>query len=165
MSVHAPLDGLARKSRYLMLVAIIGLLAGAVEACIWSAINAYHVFAALLQGEKYSTGVVGLLHMFDAFLVAAVLLVVAVGTYGLFISPLADLPDVLVVRSLDELKARFVSVLVLLMTVTFVEHLMSWSDPWQSLVFAAAITVVSVTLVAYNRLGTHHQGGYQLPRT
>jgi uncharacterized membrane protein YqhA len=134
-----------------MLVGILGLIAGAIEACFWSAVNAYHVLYALVRGEPYASGVVGLLHMLDAFLVAAVLILVAVGTYGLFIQPLADTPDPLVVRDLSALKARFASMLILLMTVTFVEHVLSWSDPWNTLVFGASIALVSLTLVGYSR--------------
>ena len=143
------------KSRYLMIAGILGLLVGAVEACCWSAINAYHVVEGLLHGESYASGVVGLLHMLDAFLVAAVLLIVAIGTYGLFIAPLEEVPEELVVPSIDALKAKFSSVLVLLMTVTFVEHLLSWSDPWNTLVFGGAIAIVAVALIGYSRWTQH----------
>ncbi len=155
MSAKTPVGRLVANSRYLMLAGIFGLLVGAVEACCWSAINAYHVVVALLHGEQYSSGVVGLLHMLDAFLVAAVLLIVAIGTYGLFIAPLDDVPDALVVPSIDVLKTKFSSVLVLLMTVTFVEHLMSWSDPWNTLVFGGAIAIVAVALIGYSRWTQH----------
>lgn len=138
-----------------MLFGIVGLIAGALEACFWSAVNAYHVLNALLRREQYAAGVVGLLHMLDAFLVAAVLLIVAIGTYGLFIAPVEGAPEALVVQNLSALKARFASMLILLMTVTFAEHLLSWSDPWNTLIFAGAIAVVSLTLVAYNRWGEH----------
>lgn len=138
-----------------MLVGIFGLIVGAVEACFWSAVNAYHVLLALLRNEQYATGVVGLLHMLDAFLAAAVLLLVAVGTYGLFIAPIDNAPEALIVRSLGELKTRFASMLVLLMTVTFVEHVLSWNDPWNTLLFAGAIAIVSLTLVGYTRWSEH----------
>ena len=155
MPVRQPLERLVGYSRYLMVVGIIALVAGAVEACFWSAVNAYHVLIALLRREQYASGVVGLLHMLDAFLVAAVLLLVAVGTYGLFIAPLANVPEALVVRDLSALKARFASMLVLLMTVTFVEHVLSWVDPWNTLVFGGAIALVSLTLVGYSRWSEH----------
>jgi len=142
-------------SRFLMLVGILGLLARAVEACFWSAVNAYRVLVALLRREQYASGVVGLLHMLDAFLVAAVLLMVAVGTFGLFIAPLSNIPDALVVRDVSALKASFASMLVLLMTVTFVEHILSWNDPWNTLVFGGAIALVSLTLVGYSRWADH----------
>jgi uncharacterized membrane protein YqhA len=93
--------------------------------------------------------------MLDAFLVAAVLLIVAVGTYGLFIAPLDDIPEALVVGSLQALKARFASMLILLMTVTFAEHLLSWNDPSNTLIFGGAIAIVSLTLVGYSRWAEH----------
>jgi uncharacterized membrane protein YqhA len=155
MSERAPFGWLVAKSRYLILIGIFGLLAGAVEACCWSAVNAYHVIMALLRHDQYATGVVGLLHMLDAFLVAAVLLLVAIGTYGLFIGPVDDVPESLVVKSLHALKVRFASMLILLMIVTFVEHLLSWSDPWNTLVFGGAIALVSITLVGYSRWTEH----------
>lgn len=151
MSDRAPFESLVSKSRYLIIIGILGLLAGAIEACCWSAVNAYHVIVALLHHEQYETGVVGLLHMLDAFLVAAVLLLVAIGTYGLFIGPIGDVPESLMVKSLHALKVRFASMLILLMIVTFVEHLLSWSDPWNTLVFGGAIALVSITLVGYSR--------------
>lgn len=153
---RSPLGRLVVSSRYLMLVGIVGLLAGALEACFWSAVSIYHVFEALLRGEQYASGVVGLLHMLDAFLVAAVLLLVAIGTYGLFIAPLDDVPEALVAPSLDALKAKFSSVLVLLMSVTFVEHLVAWTDPWSTLVFGGAIAIVAAALIAYSRWSQRH---------
>jgi uncharacterized membrane protein YqhA len=155
MARRPPLGTLIGNSRYLMLVGIVGLIAGALEACFWSAFNAYHVLLALLHREQYASGVVGLLHMLDAFLVAAVLVLVAIGTYGLFIEPLDDAPSALVVHNLSELKARFASMLVLLMTVTFVEHILSWSDPWNTLIFGGAIALVSLTLIGYSRWSEH----------
>jgi len=155
MPGRRPIRSLVANCRYLMLVGIVGLIAGAIEACFWSAANAYHVLRSLLHREQYSSGVVGLLHMLDAFLVAAVLVLAAVGTYDLFIEPLEDTPEALVVRNLSDLKARFASMLILLMTVAFVEHVLAWTDPWNTLVFAGAIALVSLTLVGYSRWGEH----------
>jgi uncharacterized membrane protein YqhA len=155
MSARPPFARLVGGSRFLMLFGIAGLIVGAIEACFWSAVNAYRVLCALLRREQYASGVVGLLHMLDAFLVAAVLLLVAVGTYGLFIAPIDEVPEALVVRNMSALKSRFASMLVLLMTVTFVEHVLSWSDPWNTLVFGGAIALVSLTLVGYSRWAEH----------
>jgi uncharacterized membrane protein YqhA len=134
-----------------MLAGILGLIVGAMEACFWSATNAYRVLRSFLRHEQYLSGVVGLLHMLDAFLVAAVLLLVAVGAYGLFIHPVEDVPPALVVRHLKGLKTRFASMLILLMTVSFVEHILSWDDARNTLVFGGAIALVSFTLLGYSR--------------
>jgi uncharacterized membrane protein YqhA len=151
MGKRPPLGRLVSGSRFLMLGGILGLIVGAIEACFWSAANAYHVLRALLRHEQYTSGVVGLLHMLDAFLVAAVLILVAIGTYELFIQHVEGTPEALIVPNINALKARFASILILLMTVAFVEHVLSWDDPWNTLVFAGAIALVSFTLIGYSR--------------
>jgi uncharacterized membrane protein YqhA len=155
MSARPPLGRIVGSSRFLMIVGVLGLIVGAIEACFWSAVNAYHVLLSMLHHEQYASGVIGLLHMLDAFLVAAVLLMVAVGTYGLFIEPLEGTPDTLIARNFSQLKTRFASMLILLMTVTFVEHILSWNDPWNTLIFGGAIALVSLTLVGYSRWADH----------
>jgi hypothetical protein len=37
------------------------------------------------------------------------------------------------------------------MTVVFVEHVLSWDAPWNTLIFAGAIALVSFTLLGYSR--------------
>jgi uncharacterized membrane protein YqhA len=150
MKGRRPLRWLVEKSRFLMIMGVFSLLAAAVEASWWGAVHAVHVGVALLRHESYGTGVVGLLHVLDAFLVAPVLLIVAVGTWELFIGPI-EVPRVLMVKSLHALKVKFASMLILIMTVTFVEHLISWDEPANTLFFAGAIALVALTLVAYSR--------------
>jgi uncharacterized membrane protein YqhA len=149
---------LVGKSRYLLIVGIVGLLIGTLEACVSSAINAYHVIESFFRHEPYVAGVVSIMHMLDAFLVAAVLLIVAIGTYGLFIAPIEDVPPALKVKSFHELKVRFASVLIIFMAVTFTEHLLAWEEPMNTLIFAAAIVVVVFALVAYSRWGEQDHG-------
>jgi uncharacterized membrane protein YqhA len=141
------------RSRYLLIVGILALIVGAIEACIASIVNAVHVVESFLHHEGYANGVLGVLHMLDAFLVAAVLLIVAIGTYGLFIEPIEGVPPTLKVKSFHELKARFASILILFMAVTFVEHLVAWDQPLNTLIFAGAIVAVELSLVAYSRWG------------
>jgi uncharacterized membrane protein YqhA len=145
-----PLRWLIEKSRYLTIVGVICLLAGAVEASLWGAIHAVEVWLAITQKQGYATGVVALLHVLDAFLVAPILLIVAVSIYELFIGPV-NVPDVLKVSNLHGLKARFASMLILIMTVIFVEHVINWEDGRSTLLFGAAIALVSITLIAYSR--------------
>jgi uncharacterized membrane protein YqhA len=146
------------KSRYLLIVGIVGLLIGTLEACLASAINAYHVLESFFRHEPYVSGVVSIMHMLDAFLVAAVLLIVAIGTYGLFIEPVENVPPALKVKSFHELKVRFASVLILFMAVTFTEHLLAWEEPMNTLIFGGAIVVVVLALVAYSRWAESDHG-------
>jgi uncharacterized membrane protein YqhA len=145
-----PLRWIVGNSRFLMISGVLCLLAGALVACAWGAIHVAEVILALLHHERYLTGVVGLLHLLDAFLVAPVLLIMAVGTYELFIGPL-KVPPALVVGSLHALKVKFASMLILLMSVIFVEHVISWDHPAATLAIGGGIVMVSLTLIIYSR--------------
>jgi uncharacterized membrane protein YqhA len=57
------------------------------------------------------------------------------------------------IRNLHDLKTRLASVVILVMAVTFLEHLIEWTDPQGLLYFAGAITLVSAALIAFARFG------------
>jgi uncharacterized membrane protein YqhA len=144
------LSWLVSNSRFLMLSGVLCLLTGAAVACTWGAIHVGEVVLALVRHERYLTGVVGLLHLLDAFLVAPTLLIVGVGIYELFIGPL-KVPPALVVGTLHALKVKFASMLILLMSVIFVEHVISWDHPVATLAIGGGIVAVSLTLIIYTR--------------
>jgi uncharacterized membrane protein YqhA len=62
------------------------------------------------------------------------------------------LPEWLTLRSLHDLRGQLNSVIVLVMTVAFLEHLVGWQDPQGTLFFGIAVAVVSAVLIAFSRL-------------
>lgn len=90
----------------------------------------------------------------DAFLLAVVLYIFAVGLYELFIGEI-EVPSWLVIRNLDDLKKKLISVIILVMAVTFVEHLVQWKRPEDTLMFGAATALVVTSLMLYSRFGNH----------
>jgi|GEM_PF-3935062 len=48
-------------------------------------------------------------------------------------------------------KARLISVIILIMAVTFLEHIVEWKNPFDLLMFGVAIAVVA--LILYLRFG------------
>jgi uncharacterized membrane protein YqhA len=95
---------------------------------------------------------VAFIELMDAFLIATGLLIFALGLYELFVHDLT-LPEWLTLHNLHDLKARLSSVIVLVMTVAFLEHLVEWQDPQGTLFFGIAVTVVSAALIAFSKLG------------
>jgi len=67
--------------------------------------------------------------------------------YELFINHTA-LPDWMLAHDLNELKDKLGGVIILVMVVKFLEHLVEWEDPQGSLLFAIAVAVVSIPLIA-----------------
>ncbi|MCJ7678793.1 MAG: YqhA family protein [Anaerolineales bacterium] len=140
-------------SRYMSLLAVVSLAAAAVGAFIWGTVSAFTVLVHLIEhaGEPplFSVDLVALM---DKFLLASALLLFAVGLYELFIGELY-VPAWLEIRNLHDLKTRLASVVILVMAVTFLEHLIEWTDPKGLLYFAGAIALVSASLIAFAQFG------------
>jgi uncharacterized membrane protein YqhA len=140
-------------SRYLVLLAVISLIATAAAAFVWGTVSAVNVIAELVRyGGQPPLFSVELVALMDKFLLAAAMLLFAVGLYELFIGGL-NVPAWLVIHNLHDLKTRLASVVILVMGVTFLEHLIEWTDPAGMLYFGAAIALVSVTLIAFSQFG------------
>jgi uncharacterized protein (TIGR00645 family) len=99
----------------------------------------------------------------DLFLVGATLLIVAFGLYELFVSRVDPggaprLPGWLEIRDLNDLKARVVSMVVLVASVSFVETAAAAADGRLVLELGGGVAVVIVALAVYLRLGGSGHG-------
>jgi len=96
-------------------------------------------------------GLYDLIAVMDIFLIATALYIFAVGLYALFIGKV-DLPQWFECGSLHDLKVALSRVIILVMAVTFLEHLVDWKNASETLMFAAAIAIIMLSLIAYGRL-------------
>jgi len=100
----------------------------------------------------------------DLFLIGATLLIAAIGFYELFISGAgrggrrAYLPVWLVMNDLNDLKARVVSMLVLVAAVSFVDVLVDFHGGNDILFIGIAVAVVIAALTAFMRYGAGREG-------
>lgn len=100
---------------------------------------------------------------FDLFLIGATALISAIGFYELFIGDIRVggrdvLPGWLAMHDLNELKSRVVSMIVLVLAVTFAEEAVASPDALHLLEFGGAITVVIIALTLFVRWGNHTWG-------
>ena len=99
----------------------------------------------------------------DLFLIGATLMITAIGFFELFLSPSAVgrplLPGWLVVRDLQDLKARIISMLVLVAAVAFVDTVVNFEGGRDILFFGGGIALVIASLTAFQRFGssTNHE--------
>jgi uncharacterized membrane protein YqhA len=145
---------LLEKSRYLGLIGIISLLLASAVAFVWGAVKT--VFAILSIFTSYGKDPyisVSLIELVDSFLIATALFVFAVSMYEMFISKIA-LPEWMLANDLSELKEKLGGVIILVMVVTFLEHLVEWNEPYESFLFAVAVALVSAALIALGRFGS-----------
>jgi uncharacterized membrane protein YqhA len=96
----------------------------------------------------------------DLFLIGATLLISAIGLYELFIRPIpldrdTTLPAWLEMRDLNDLKARVIAMIVLVISVSFVEVVVDAPSGHQALDLGGGIALVVVALTVFLRLGGH----------
>lgn len=153
-------------SRGLVLIPVIVLVISALAAfaygaalLIWSLIQVVpHPFPV---GHKLGLFLLDI----DLFLVGATLLISAIGFYELFISkvdaggPGAAMPTWLVMRDLNDLKARVVSMLVLVAAVSFVDVVVGFTGGHDILYLGGAVALVIVALTAFLRFGASRETG------
>lgn len=141
--------------RYLIILAVVSTFVAAAATFLWGTVrmlqNVSHLLQGLLEpGDALSaTQGVHMIAVVDSFLLAIVLYIFSIALYELFIGPL-DVPDWLVIHNLDGLKLKLVSVIILVMAVTFVEHLVEWVKPMETLMFGGAIALVLLSLVVFS---------------
>ena len=136
------------KSRYLALVAVVGLQVGALSALFVGSVKVVKLVQIAASDQSTSSPALYMLfESLDSFLVAIALIVISVSIYELFIGDLA-VPDWMTVKNLGELKAKFGVVLVPVMTVKFVQKLLQSESALETLYYGLAVAVVTGALTA-----------------
>ena len=147
------MNKLLERTRYVSYIAIFSLLLASIAGFGWGALRAFntiHLIITTSGSDAYIA--VSLIEIVDSFLIATALYIFSVGLYELFIDKL-PLPDWMLSHDLHELKSKLGGVIILVMVVKFLEHLVDWKNPVDTLLFAISIGVVSAALIALNRFG------------
>ncbi len=91
----------------------------------------------------------------DVFLLAMVLYIFALGLYELFVGKL-NAPEWLSIESVDQLKAKLASVVILFVAIAYVKLLVTWQDPVSTLLFGAATGILIAVLIQYYKAKEAH---------
>jgi len=141
---------LIEKSRYLALIGVLGLFVCSLTAYALGVYKTYKAVAAIALGEKKDDfALIALFDSLDSFLVATAMLVISVSLYELFIGAL-EVPDWMLVRDLGELKAKFSFVVIPVMSVKFLQKLLSGEAALDTLYYGLAVGAVAVSLAVFN---------------
>jgi uncharacterized membrane protein YqhA len=147
-------------SRLLALIPVVVLVFATAGAFVYDAALFIHTIVDTVHSPFPEDGKAGtLLAVIDLFLVGATTLIAAIGFYELYIgvSPRtrARLPNWLVMHDLDDLKARVVSMLILVAAAAFVDGVVNFHGGKDILYYGVAVGVVIAALTAYLRFGGH----------
>ncbi len=148
---------LIEKTHYVVLIAVLAVLAISMTLFIFGAIeSAIKIKNLFKQAELGShvltvTLVVEFLEIISDMLKAVIFYLVGMSFYSLFIQPLS-ICVTLGVKSLQDLEAQLINVIIVILAVEFLEHFILWKEPDKVLKFAISLAVVVIALVGFRYL-------------
>lgn len=139
-------------SPMMIILAVVGSLISAFTLSIYGFIRVISVVWEVVTDHDLSEPQenhlsIVFIELIDVFLIAVILLIVALGLYQLFIDQETKLPSWLRVRNLDELKHKIIGVLCVILGVNFVSNVSEWDGGNDILYLGAAIALVLIALV------------------
>ena len=137
-------------SRYVVAVPAIGSIIGAFVLMIigtWDIVRS--VIKLFDTGIPLKESVVSILTAVDTLLLATVLLVIGYGLYELFVDSSVQLPPWLEIRSLDDLKAKLIGVVVAIIAVVFLGILVDATDANDIMLIGIGAGSVVIGLAAF----------------
>ena len=166
-------EGFLWKSRYIVIAAVIISLVSSLSMFFMATVDAIYMISHLLdypslEGEARlllrSETITHVVELIDGYLLATVLLIFALGLYELFISKIdhaesaENASQVLLIKSLDDLKARLAKVILMILIVKFFEYAleMSFNTPLDLLAFAGGIALIGLALYLSNASESNH---------
>lgn len=144
---------LLNNSRYLILIAVIGSYLASAVVIIYDALMLIHVCIDLIVHPSINPNsgrqlVLEFIEGLDIFLLGTAFFIVAMGLYELFIARPSNSLAWLHVRDLDDLKARLLGVVIVVMSVFFLEQVINWDGKSNllGLGIAEALMIGAITL-------------------
>ena len=150
---HFGLTHWVGRTRFIVLVAVAAVLLVALALFVlagWLAVlGVWQAAGAALRGELDGTHLtVQFLEVISALLKAVIFYLMGVGLYSLFVEPL-NLTTALGVETLADLERKVVSIVILILAVTLLEHFIRWEDPDAIISFGITLALGVAALVAF----------------
>jgi uncharacterized membrane protein YqhA len=146
--------------RFFIVIAVICSFVASILILIYGGLLTFHSATHILgQGEISSKIgkklVVSMIEVIDLFLLGTVFYITSLGLYELFIDEHIEVPKWLEIRTIDDLKARLISVVVVVLGVVFLGQAVSWDGESNLLNFGASVGLVIASLTFF--LNTTHR--------
>ncbi|MCC7370030.1 MAG: YqhA family protein [Chloroflexi bacterium] len=151
----APFSELIGRSRFVVLLAVASVLLISMALFVVGAAMAVRgvveAFQAVVTGQQASSAItVDLLEVVSVMLKAVVFYLIGIGFYSLFIAPL-NVAAALGITTFNDLEIKVVSVIVVILGITFLEHYIRWEQAVETLLFGVSLAVVVAALVYFQR--------------
>ncbi|MDM5270984.1 YqhA family protein [Sulfurovum sp. zt1-1] len=167
--LEALFEGAIWRSRFIVLLAVIFGLLGAIILFVIASMDIWNVAVTSFQvithtiphPEHFHEDVVaGIIGAVDLYLIAVVMFIFAFGLYELFISDIDEASgkngsQLLAIHSLDQLKDKIAKVIVMVLVVNFFQRVLhtEFKTPIEMMYFAISITALAVGLYFLGMVG------------
>jgi len=136
-----------------MLIAVFGSFAASVTLLIYGALETVitigHTLTEPVSSANSKQLILSCIQIVDLFLLATVLYITALGLYELFIDERIKVPDWLEIHTIDDLKSKLTSVIVVVLSVLFLSEVVRWNGGTNILPLGAGIGLVIAALTYF----------------
>lgn len=144
--------------RFFIIIAVLCSFLASIVIIVYGGFLTFHSITQIVtQGEISSKMgkklVVSMIEVIDLFLLGTVFYITSLGLYELFIDEHIEVPKWLEIRTIDDLKARLISVVVVVLGVVFLGQAVSWDGETNLLPFGVSVGLVIASLTFF--LNTH----------
>jgi uncharacterized membrane protein YqhA len=142
-----------------VLLPVVALILTGIGAFIYGSVYFVHSILEISRHPFLPSNLRLFLTEIDVFLIGATLIIAGFGLYELFIRRIdpanarPPLPGWLEMNDLNDLKGRVISMVILVIAVTFVDVLLEFSQALDVLYVAAGVALIVGALTAYLRYG------------
>jgi uncharacterized membrane protein YqhA len=136
-------------SRYIVFLAVLTALVLGLTLFILGAYKAGLEIAHILQGELPKSLAAAFIEITDLLLLGVVMYIIALGLYELFIDDTVPVPHWLEIHSIDDLKAKLISVVIVVLGVDFLKQVVSWDGERNLLTFGGGIALIIAALTYF----------------
>jgi len=136
-----------------MLIAVLGSFAASVTLLICGALETVitigHTATVRISSENSKKLILSCIEVVDLFLLATLFYITALGLYELFIDDRIKVPYWLEIHSIDDLKTKLTSVIVVVLSVLFLSEVVRWNDGTNILPLGSGIALVIAALMYF----------------
>lgn len=138
-------------SRQIILIAVICSFIASLTVLIYGAVQTFYTvfnlfFNRTVSSEGAKNLVVSFVEIIDLFLLATVFYITALGLYELFIDDRIRVPGWLEIHTIDDLKGKLASVVVVVLSVSFLGQAVKWDGSGNLFPYGASVALVIASL-------------------
>ncbi len=137
-------------TRFLIVIPVVGLFFSGLVLMLYGIQKVYTLSIMLFFAQaKDKELVVSFVEAIDIFLLSVAFYIIALGLYELFVDNSLQLPEWLTIKDFGSLKSKLLDVVVVILGVSFLGNVTTWSGDWQIIGLGVGVCAVMIGIKFY----------------